>query len=288
MAWINRGNLKGPQGDAGADAGFGIPTATIDGNTGVPSVTVNASGPNTAKVFAFEFHNLKGDKGDKGDDGTGVTILGSYDSYGELIEAHPTGNLGDSYLVNGDLYVWDGDSWNDVGNIQGPQGPQGATGAAAGFGTVQATIDNTTGTPAVEVSTSGPDTAKNFTFAFTHMKGETGEQGPRGATGATGAAAGFGNVTATVDANVGTPSVTVTPSGADTAKNFAFAFHNLKGATGDKGDTGDQGPQGPQGNPGADGADGLSITVGEGAPTSSAPVGSSYIDSVTGNLYVMV
>lgn len=54
-------------------------------------------------------------------------------------------------------------------------------------------------------------------------KGETGD------TGATGASAGFGTVTATVDNNVGTPSVDVTTSGADTAKNFAFAFHNLKG-----------------------------------------------------------
>jgi len=42
-----------------------------------------------------------------------------------------------------------------------------------------------------------------------------------------GEAAGFGTVTATADINVGTPSVTVTSSGDDTAKNFAFAFHNL-------------------------------------------------------------
>ena len=67
-------------------------------------------------------------------------------------------------------------------------------------------------------------------------KGDKGETGTTGATGATGAAAGFGTVSASVDANVGTPSVEVTASGADTAKNFAFAFHNLKG---DKGDTGE-------------------------------------------------
>ena len=77
---------------------------------------------------------------------------------------------------------------------------------------------------------------------------QVGPQGPAGAAGATGpsgVSAGFGTPTATVDANTGTPSVTVSASGPDTAKVFAFAFKNLKGAKGDKGDTGAQGPAGP-------------------------------------------
>lgn len=48
---------------AGTAAGFGDPVATVDGNTGTPSVEVTASGPDTAKVFTFTFKNLKGARG---------------------------------------------------------------------------------------------------------------------------------------------------------------------------------------------------------------------------------
>ena len=57
---------RGDKGDTGEAAGFGTPTATIDANVGTPSVIVTASGANTAKVFNFDFKNLKGEKGDKG------------------------------------------------------------------------------------------------------------------------------------------------------------------------------------------------------------------------------
>lgn len=62
---------RGTKGDTGAAAGFGTPTATIDGNTGTPSVQVTASGSDTAKIFNFAFHNLKGADGR---DGAGATV----------------------------------------------------------------------------------------------------------------------------------------------------------------------------------------------------------------------
>lgn len=89
--------------------------------------------------------------------------------------------------------------WVIKGNLKGPQGEpgeqgqQGTPGAAgvdgapAGFGAPTATVDPTTGTPRVEVTATGPDTAKVFSFAFAGLKGETGAQGPQGPAGKDGA-----------------------------------------------------------------------------------------------------
>lgn len=88
---------------------------------------------------------------------------------------------------------------------------------------------NTVGSAKVEFvdNVVGGKTYKKFKFS--NLKGEKGD---------TGASAGFGTPTATIDSNVGTPSVTVTASGSDTSKVFNFAFKNLKGEKGDKGNTG--------------------------------------------------
>ena len=71
-----------------------------------------------------------GPKGENGEDGTSVTILGNYDTYDALIATHPIGNLGDSYIVDTDLYVWskESQSWINVGTIKGPEGKQGEKG----------------------------------------------------------------------------------------------------------------------------------------------------------------
>lgn len=63
--------------------------------------------------------------GASGADGKSVTILGSYETLEALKSAHPTGNAGDGYLVNGYLYVWNESDWENVGLIQGPAGAQG-------------------------------------------------------------------------------------------------------------------------------------------------------------------
>lgn len=82
-----------------------------------------------------------GVKGETGATGASLTIKGSYDSYEELIAEHPTGNNGDSYLVNESLYVWNGNAWENVGNIKGDIGATSETGAKGDTGTKGGTGD---------------------------------------------------------------------------------------------------------------------------------------------------
>lgn len=74
--------------------------------------------------------------GPTGPSGRGLEILGSYDSLEELKKNHEKGEISQSYLVNGILYVWNGEknSWVSAGNVQGPTGPKGDQGLIGPIG----------------------------------------------------------------------------------------------------------------------------------------------------------
>lgn len=169
---------QGPQGPAGVQGPKGDPGEPgADGATG-------AAGP----------QGPVGPEGPQGEPGTGVSILGSLPDPADL---PATGQPGDAYLIAGDLWVWTGTAWDNVGTIQGPQGPQGPTGPAGEQGPQGpvgpagdtgpqgpagpegpqgvAGADGATG-PQGEVGPQGPQ-------GVAGPAGETGPQGPTGATG---------------------------------------------------------------------------------------------------------
>ena len=175
---------------------------------------------------SFEFWNgLRGPAGPAGPagaPGSSVELRGPVASTSELPASAPSSELwmvGEESPYEG--YFWNGSAWIDAGQLmQGPQGEPGEDGA-----------DGVTFTPTV--SSAGVISWTNDgglpNPESVNIKGPAGQNGTNGQDGA---AAGFGTPTATVDANVGTPSVTVTASGPDTAKVFSFAFSNLKGEPG--------------------------------------------------------
>ena len=90
--------------------------ALID-NTNVPITNTS-----TWRLYA-----KKGEKGDTGETGAALSILGSLTNVSQL---PPSGNSGDAYTVNGELYVWSENTkmWENVGNIKGEKGNTGDTG----------------------------------------------------------------------------------------------------------------------------------------------------------------
>ena len=148
----------GPKGDTG-DKGETGETGS-KGDTGETGATgeKGEQGPkgDIGNTGATGDTGPAGAKGATGATGIGTTIKGSYNTYQELVNAHPTGNAGDSYLVNGSLYVWLNNAWENVGTLKGDTGDTGSQGVKGDTGDSGA-------------------------------KGDTGATGPKGDTGATGA-----------------------------------------------------------------------------------------------------
>ena len=175
--------------------------------------------------------------------------MGSYATEGELNAAHPTNNaIGDAYLVTGNLYVWNGTVFENVGNIQGPEGPQGIQGLTGSDGPQGPKGDTGLQGPKGDTGLQGP-------------KGDTGLQGIQGLTGDTGPQGIQGLTGPQGDTGLQGPIGETGPQGIQglTGPEGPQGIQGLEGPQGPKGDTGLTGPEGPQGPAGPEGPQGPSI-----------------------------
>lgn len=146
----------------------------------------------------------KGEPGKDGNDGTSVNIKGEIASEDQLPEsAQP----GDAYVVNGDLYVWDGLRWNNIGGIKGPAGDSAYVHIAFADGVV--TNESGTVTQVYGFTTTGSTVGKAYIGTYSDHtvadsqdplvykwqknkgdkgdKGDQGNEGPQGVPGDPGA-----------------------------------------------------------------------------------------------------
>lgn len=176
---------QGPQGnngDPGADAGFGVVSATaVDLAQGASAtVSVTASGPNTAKNFLFTFGIPQGTgpTGPKGDAGPiGPTgDIGPTGSQGETGPQGPQGPTGAASTIAGPTGATGPRGEDGAEGPQGPQGLQGPTGATGAAGAMGPTGEKG------EQGVAGPTGEQGLPG----VQGPTGEQGIQGLQGPTG------------------------------------------------------------------------------------------------------
>lgn len=171
-----------------------------------------------------------GPTGSTGSPGVSITMKGEVATVGNL---PASGNqVNDAYVVtaDGNLYVWDGAAWNDVGQIVGPTGPTGAVGPTGPTGAqgIQGETGPTGPTgPQGEQGIVGP-TGPQGIQGIQGIQGEVGPTGPTGAVGPTGPTGPQG-----IQGEVG-------PTGPTGAQGDI-------GPTGPTGSTGNTGPTGPTG-----------------------------------------
>lgn len=98
MAWIQRGNLKGPKGDTGAQGERGP-----EGPQGTPGV----QGPKGDKGEPGE-RGPKGEQGAPGVDGKGIEVAGQVPTWSALPTGLSKKDAGKAFIVEdeGDLYVF--------------------------------------------------------------------------------------------------------------------------------------------------------------------------------------
>lgn len=248
-----QGNLgpTGPVGPTGPKGPVGAHINSVTGDkTPAPGNAVTYTMKNTDGTTAGTFVVQNG-----------ITINSTQYQSGDSATTAPTGTWGSSPVaVSEGKYLWTKINFSN-GSVAYAVSKQGVSGKAATISSVTAS----TGAVGSNASVTNTGTANDAKLSFVIPRGDKGE---------TGAAAGFGAPTATVDANIGTPSVSVSATGPDTAKVFTFTFKNLKGPTGPEGKVGPTGPVGPIGPTGKTGPTGPTGPTGHVGPL--GPTGSTW------------
>lgn len=152
MAWTTVGNLRGPQGPAGAQGPTG--PAGADGATGPqgPQGLTGAQGP----------QGIQGPQGAAGADGKSVTITGTVANAAALPTGLGASDAGKGWIADdtGHLHVWSGTAFTDVGLVRGPEGPAGTQGPTGPTGATGATGPQG---PAGPAGATGPRGSQWFT-----------------------------------------------------------------------------------------------------------------------------
>lgn len=244
----------GPKGDKGDPGEIG--PIGPSGPQGIPGAT-GAQGP-------------KGDPGEKGDPGTSVTLKGSVATVADLDDiVSPT--TGDLYVVvaDGEGYVFNGSTWDNVGPIRGPKGDKGDTGATGSQG--EPGPQGIQGEPGPKGDKGDP--GEPGPQGLTGPQGETGPTGatgPQGIQGEPGPAGPAGPTGATGPEG---PAGAIGPQGPK-GETGPQGIPGEPGAVGPAGPEGPQGPQGLQGEPGPTGATGPQGIQGiQGEPGPAGPKG---------------
>jgi microcystin-dependent protein len=229
--------IQGDTGSVGADGAAGTNGKNGDkGDTGDQGIQGETG--TTGETGTPGTNGTNGDKGDTGDQGiqgeTGATggtgaqgEQGTTGTTGSAGENGANGNnwisnilnpsstfpgvaVGDQWLntTSGDVFEWDGFTWNGTGNIQGINGTNGAPGIQGEAGTAGDKGD---------VGDQG-ETGAPGTNGTNGEKGDPGDQGTQGIQGETGVTGADINLPTAVDGNLitydGTNWVAATPQDA--------------------------------------------------------------------------